>query len=198
MERLADIRQITKDGYVWATDWFGILGEKGARVAEHRLIAALLLGRNLEDGEMVHHFDLDRSNNSPDNLVVVSPSEHGSFHRNGNVVKRSKAKRQITFSGITPFVKMKCPWCGKVFYKRRNVSVLELDNKLHVNCCSHTCSNRLNDAVETGACKDLGNRVRENVICEFNSNGPFMERFVKGQYPSHWFIDDDGVFHGDN
>lgn len=189
---------MTKDGYVWVTDWFGILGEKGARVAEHRLIAALLLGRSLEDGEMVHHLDLDRSNNSPDNLVIVNPTEHGSFHRGGNIVKRTKAKRQITFSGKTLFLKMRCPWCGKVFYKRRNASVLEHDNKLHVNCCSRSCSNLLNDAVDNGTCRDLGQRMKNNVICEFASNGPFMDRFVKGQYPSHWFIDDDGVFHGDS
>lgn len=198
MEKLSDVRQIMSDGYVWVTDWFGILGDKGARVLEHRLVAALLLGRSLEEGEMVHHLDMDRSNNSPDNLVVVNPAEHGSFHRDGHVIKRKRAKRQISFSGKVPFVKMKCPWCGKVFYKRRSASVLSHDNKLHVNCCSRTCSNLLNDAVETGACTDLGRRVMDNVICEFNSNGPFMERFVNGQYPSQWFIDDNGVFHGDS
>lgn len=197
MARLSDVRQITKDGYVWVTDWHGILGDKGARVPEHRLIAALLIGRSLKDGEMVHHLDMDRANNSPDNLVIVSPAEHGKFHRGGHVVRRTKTKRQISFEGNTPYVKMKCPWCGSIFYKRRNATVLERDNKLHVNCCSISCSNRLNMAVEDGTCNDLAQRVRDNVICEFKSNGPFMERFAKGQYPSQWFIDDDGNFHGD-
>lgn len=197
MEKLALSRKVHSNGYAMVTDWYGILGEKGAKVPEHRLIASMLLGRPLESGEVVHHLDLDRSNNTPDNLVVVSPAEHGMFHRDGNVVRRKKANRQITFEGRTDFVKMKCPWCGKVFYKRRSASVLAHDNKLHVNCCSSSCSGHLYEAVENGTCKDLANRIKDNVICEFKASGAFMDRFSKGQYPSHWFIDDDGVFHGD-
>ena len=195
MEKLASHRKTTAAGYVLVTDWNGLLGEKGALVPEHRLIAAMLLGRPLEEGEMVHHLDMDRSNNSPDNLVVVNPREHGEFHRGGNVVKRAKAKRSITFSGRTPYLKMKCPWCGKVFYRVRSQSVLAHDNKLHVNCCSRICANRLAEAVDTGACSDLDRRVRENIICEFKSNAAFMTRFERGQYPSHWTIDDEGIFH---
>lgn len=195
MEKLASYRRVSSNGYVWVNDHFGILGEKGAKVAEHRLIAALILGRALEPGEMVHHLDLDRANNSPDNLVVVNSAEHGNFHRDGNYVRRKKPKRAITFVGKTPYVKMKCPQCGKVFFIRRSQSVLARDNKLHVNCCSKTCTNLLLESVKNGTCKDLGKRVRDNVICEFTSNGAFMERFTKGLYPSYWFIDDDGIFH---
>ncbi len=197
MERLSQVHKPTKGGYVFTTYWYGILGEKGARVPEHRLIAAMMLGRRLEDGEMVHHLDLDKSNNSPDNLVVVNSSEHGEFHRNGNFARRQQPKRPLHFAGKTAYVKMKCPWCGKVFYKLRSSSVLEHDNKLHVNCCSSKCSNRLYDSVESGTCSDLGKRVRDNIICEFKSNGPFMKRLAAGKLPSQWFIDDNGVFHGD-
>lgn len=197
MERLVSARKVNSDGYATVTDWFGILGEKGKRVPEHRLIAATILGRPLEEGEMVHHLDLDRSNNSPDNLVVVSSTEHGKFHRDGNITHRQQPKRQIKFDGKTAYVKMKCPWCGKVFYRRRSSSVLAKDNKLHVNCCSSSCSNHLTNAVEEGTCTDLAERVRNNVVCEFQSNGAFMDRFMQGRYPSSWFIDDDGVFHGD-
>lgn len=197
MERLATIRKKSKSGYVTVVDHFGILGETGARVAEHRLIAAVLIGRPLEDGEMVHHLDLDRSNNSPENLVVVNPTEHGTFHRDGNIMKRKKARRQISFEGNTPFLKMKCPWCGKIFFKRKSDSVLAHDNKMHVNCCSIRCSNLLNDALENGSLPNAKSRISKNVVCEFKSNGAFMDRFVSGLYPSFWTIDDDGVFHGD-
>ena len=197
MEKLASARKVNTNGYATVIDWFGLLGEKGKRVPEHRLIASLVLGRPLEEGEMVHHLDLDRSNNTPDNLVVVNAAEHGRFHRNGNRTIRKKATRQVSFEGTTKYVKMKCPWCGKVFYKRRSESVLARDNKLHVNCCSSSCNARLSNAVEKGECSDLAKRVRDNIICEFSSNGAFMDRFVKGRYPSSWFIDDAGVFHCD-
>ena len=197
MERLSNRRKVYSDGYAVVADTWGLLGDKGAIVPEHRLIAALMLGRPLEHGEMVYHLDLDRANNSPDNLVVVNCSEHGQFHRGGSVVKRKKPKRQISFEGNTRFVKMKCPWCGKVFYRRRSATVLERDNSLHVNCCGSRCANYLRNAVENGVCENLSKRVRENIICEFSSNGPFMERFTKGLLPSHWTIGDDGLLHGD-
>jgi len=196
MEELAKNRKIYSDGYVYVIDYFGILGKEGDRVPEHRLIAAVIAGRALEDGEVVHHLDLDRSNNCPSNLVIVNNSEHGEFHRGENRVRRQKAKRQVEFSGRTPYLKMKCPWCGRIFYKRRSESVLVHDNKMHVNCCSRTCSNRLVEAADNGTCDDLARRVRENIVCEFKSNAPFMDRFVRGIYPSSWTIDDDGVFHG--
>lgn len=47
---------------------------------EHRLIAAESLGRDLARSEHVHHVDLDITNNSPENLVVVSKHEHRQIH----------------------------------------------------------------------------------------------------------------------
>ncbi len=41
-------------------------------VPEHKLVAEASLGRPLAPGEVVHHMDGDRKNNSPDNLKVFS------------------------------------------------------------------------------------------------------------------------------
>ena len=56
-------------------------------VREHDLIAEDKLGRPLrwygpadEKSEVVHHIDGDKLNNSPDNLLVVSPKEHRQIH----------------------------------------------------------------------------------------------------------------------
>ena len=198
MKELKQNRKLSEQGYAVVRDYYGILGKKGAIVPEHRLIASIMLGRQLESDEIVHHIDLNPSNNSPDNFAIVNSAEHGKIHSNGNNVRRKKASKQISFSGRTPYVKMKCPWCGRIFYKKRSQSVLAHDNTLHVNCCSNTCFSKLNNAVEEESLSDFAKRIRDNVICEFSSNAKFMNRFVNGRCPSYWFIDDNGVFHGDD
>lgn len=48
---------------------------------EHRIVAEQLLGRPLKKGEVVHHIDGDKRNNSPDNLMVFSSqAEHAAYH----------------------------------------------------------------------------------------------------------------------
>lgn len=47
----------------------------------HRIIAEQTLGRKLKPGEVVHHLDEDKTNNSPENLVVCSStSVHKRYH----------------------------------------------------------------------------------------------------------------------
>lgn len=62
----------------------------GKRKYLHRVIAEQKYGRELKPTEHVHHLDHDKLNNSPDNLVVLSPTEHASYHSNvmwGNLTK---------------------------------------------------------------------------------------------------------------
>ncbi len=47
---------------------------------EHRVVAETMLGRALRPDEHVHHKDENKQNNSPENLVVLSASEHLSLH----------------------------------------------------------------------------------------------------------------------
>jgi hypothetical protein len=39
------------------------------------------LGRPLKKGEIVHHIDENKSNNSPENLMVMTQSQHIEMHR---------------------------------------------------------------------------------------------------------------------
>lgn len=49
---------------------------------EHRAVMAEHLGRDLQDGEVVHHIDFDKLNNSLDNLLLCSGAgEHMRVHR---------------------------------------------------------------------------------------------------------------------
>lgn len=47
---------------------------------EHILVAEEMLDRPLKSGEVVHHLDSNRSNNSPDNLLVLSGPMHAKLH----------------------------------------------------------------------------------------------------------------------
>ena len=46
----------------------------------HRVVAEQMLGRELEKGEIVHHIDGDKWNNKPENLQVMTQSEHIKLH----------------------------------------------------------------------------------------------------------------------
>jgi hypothetical protein len=50
-------------------------------IREHRLIMEKEIGRRLKSNECVHHVDGDRKNNSIDNLVLMTHSEHSKMHR---------------------------------------------------------------------------------------------------------------------
>lgn len=47
---------------------------------QHRIIMEKKLGRKLIKGEIVHHIDHNKKNNHPDNLQVMTQSEHCTLH----------------------------------------------------------------------------------------------------------------------
>lgn len=48
----------------------------------HRIVAEHMLGRALKPGEVVHHIDRNKRNNSQDNLMVFSSqAEHAAWHK---------------------------------------------------------------------------------------------------------------------
>ena len=67
--------------------------ERGGRVYEYRLLAAIKIGRPLMSGEVVHHIDGDVTNNALDNLQVMTQSEHMTLH---NTERRAKRAQQTT------------------------------------------------------------------------------------------------------
>lgn len=87
-----------------------------------RYLLAVKLGRFLKEDETVDHLDGDKTNNSIDNLQVLSLADNN----------RKSFKK--------PDVIMKCPICGKTFTRTRSQLRGRLKKALaNEVCCSRAC-----------------------------------------------------------
>jgi len=85
----------SRDGFMSRGYKFAWVGGRAARV--HRLVAALLLGRPLRRDEDVHHIDGNRGNNLPENLMVLSRSEHSRLHSKYNSLEEVQLARKDSY-----------------------------------------------------------------------------------------------------
>lgn len=74
--------------YRYAPNHPKAIGARKLYVAEHRLIVESLIGRILFDYEVVHHIDGNTLNNSPENLKLMTASDHVKLHK--KLSKRDK------------------------------------------------------------------------------------------------------------
>lgn len=93
----------------------------------HIIVAELKIGRLLANGEVVHHMDHNKKNNSPENIEVLSASDHSRVHA------RPKTMLELT-----------CAACNRRF-KRRLGNEARKKGYKH-NYCSRTCSGRASRA----------------------------------------------------
>lgn len=74
---------ITKQGYILVkcpNHPNANKGRKGAYIFEHRLVMSNYLKRPLKDGEIVHHRNMNKSDNRIENLVLMTNDEHMRLH----------------------------------------------------------------------------------------------------------------------
>jgi hypothetical protein len=77
---------------------------KGVTRDEHRLIMEERLGRKLTFNEIVHHDNEKQKDNEPNNLKLMSRSEHTRMHMTGKKLKlETREKLSLIHMGIPKF-----------------------------------------------------------------------------------------------
>lgn len=71
---------VIRKGYRYITHPTHPKRTKQGYILEHRFIMEAIIGRYLEDAEVVHHIDNNKLNNIPSNLKLSTLKEHSASH----------------------------------------------------------------------------------------------------------------------
>lgn len=74
-------RRIASNGYIEIKVENYPKLNKRRYVYEHVYVAEKKIGRLLRENEVVHHIDRNKTNNHPDNLMVLTKEEHSKLHQ---------------------------------------------------------------------------------------------------------------------
>ena len=66
---------------------------------EHRLVMERVLRRDLGRGEAVHHLNDDKADNRPENLALMSVSEHIAHHNRLSPKRRKRTPQPARLPG---------------------------------------------------------------------------------------------------
>lgn len=121
----------------WIIDHDHPMAGSSGRILKHRYIAAEKLGRPLTRDEVVHHINGDHFDNRPENLRVMTNSEHVSLHW----------QQQTSPHTLSPKA-------GKVLQRYRktlSVSQTELAKSLGYSAASHISRREAGEILMTRA-----------------------------------------------
>lgn len=113
-------------------------------VKEHTLIAEAALGKPLVDPAVVHHFDLTKTNNANNNLVIC---QDATYH---NILH---ARQRIKAAGGNPNTQLICHDCGTVkeddcFCMERNGGIYRRGRSGRCRVCASKLQTRYRDQRE--------------------------------------------------
>lgn len=149
-------KKIMNNGYVYVRIPNHPRATSTGYVYEHRAVVENHLGRLLEDGEVVHHVNHDKTDNRIENLVLLNGKSHARLH--GEEMHKEAY-----------VVKLKCPICGTIFFKRKGKTHLAPSRrgKIEATCCSPSCRGKLSRLHQMGKIDGaLKAQIASNVICE--------------------------------
>ena len=126
-------------------------------VYEHRVVAENTMGRILTEYEDVHHMNGNKLDNRPENLVVLTRSQHAKLHslEHGPVM------------GI-----FKCPECGRIFTRETRQSHLVKPTKFNATFCSNRCRGKFSSAVQHHGMTEDRSRMIETCLLSKTQSVP--------------------------
>ena len=123
-------KRYMREGYVIVKD-NNIEDDNKSRQYEHRVIGATIKGRILDKNEVVHHLDGNKSNNSPDNLLILDNAQHTKLHSwlDKNIIMPKPSYMIRKAKGC-----IRCSYCEKPIDPEKK------------KFCSHSCMHAYNRA----------------------------------------------------
>lgn len=112
----------------------------GKRFYGHRAVMEAFIGRTLESYEEIHHINGNKTDNRIKNLIILSKSEHSTFHSNKESYNHICKKCQNNFKGLkmqqicSKCRSFKCKWC-------EIIKIQKFHRKDRMNYCSKKCRN---------------------------------------------------------
>lgn len=96
------------NGYYYILDPSHPNSDKRGYVAEHILVATKERGKPLTEGELVHHINLDKHDNSPENLIIADKQTHAEWHNQLEEIAISFMREGlITFDPVDGYRRIK-------------------------------------------------------------------------------------------
>ena len=116
---------------------------EGKHVKQHRWVMERHLGRALASHEIVHHVNGNRTDNDPNNLEIMSRSEHIKHHPRptpGNPAPliHYRKTRGPWNKGQTSLVDAVCSICQATF-QRKGSELAKAQRRGWATCCSKRC-----------------------------------------------------------
>lgn len=159
-------------------------------VYEHVLIAEEKLGRYLKDGEIVHHLDMDKMNNSPENLIVfINQAEHAKFHYY-NCDENLLIQNEDGSYHCSIKSSRECPICGQKKDSSANLCKFCCDKYLKRKVIDRPLREELKQKIRNTAFTKIGKEynVSDNAIRKWckNYDLPFRASDIKKYTDEEW------------
>lgn len=109
-------------------------------VYEHRYVVEKMIGRALENNEIVHHKDGDKLNNAPDNLMLMTRNDHSALHEAQRGHMKCDARCVDCGERLKSNKQKRCRKCSGIRARKVKVrppkDVLEREVKLYGYCAT--------------------------------------------------------------